>query len=97
MQIKLKLIEQLPEIIAQSVKPMEQIDSIKILQVDGLTNGQSSEGQSSSISSGSDSLPDQLVNSALKYRAQSPIVDSLLKELDLDGTSLNDLTKNLNK
>eukprot|EP01029_Cantina_marsupialis_P007336 TRINITY_DN181112_c0_g1_i1.p1 TRINITY_DN181112_c0_g1~~TRINITY_DN181112_c0_g1_i1.p1 ORF type:complete len:567 (-),score=147.04 TRINITY_DN181112_c0_g1_i1:115-1815(-) len=96
MQIKLKLIEQLPDIIAQSVKPMEQIDSIKILQVDGLTQAQNSDGQKVSDSSG-DSLPDQLVNSALKYRAQSPIVDSLLKELDLDGTSLNSFTKDLNK
>lgn len=95
MQIKLKLIEQLPEIIEQSVKPMEQIDSIKILQVDGLSNIQS--GGSESSNSSSDTLPDQLVNSALKYRAQSPIVDSLLKELDLDGASLNGLTKELNK
>ncbi len=97
MQIKLKLIEQLPEIIAQSVKPMEQIDSIKILQVDGLTQaGQTSDGQTVNSTS-SDSLPDQLVNSALKYRAQSPIVDSLLKELNLDGADLNSFTKDLNK
>ncbi|XOB62972.1 flotillin family protein [Campylobacterota bacterium DY0563] len=96
MQIKLKLIEQLPEIIAQSVKPMEQIDSIKILQVDGLTQAQNSDGQKVSYSS-ADSLPDQLVNSALKYRAQSPIVDSLLKELNLDGADLNSFTKDLNK
>ncbi|XPV67843.1 MAG: flotillin domain-containing protein [Halarcobacter sp.] len=97
MQIKLKLIEQLPEIIAQSVKPMEQIESIKILQVDGLSQqGQSSSGEQSN-SSASDSLPDQLVNSALKYRAQSPIVDSLLKELNLDGADLNSFTKDLNK
>ena len=44
-----------------------------------------------------DSLPDQLVNSALKYKAQSPIVDSLLKDLGLDGSSLNGFTKDLNK
>ena len=76
MQIKLKLIDQLPEIIAQSVKPMEQIDSIKILQVDGFANGNVSDKTSSSNNT-SESLPDQLVSSALKYRAQSPIVDSL--------------------
>jgi len=94
MQIKLRLIEELPKIIEQSVKPMEQIDSIKILQVDGLT--QSSEGGSISTNNGSsDALPDQLVSSALKYRAQSPIVDSLLKELDLDGKTLNGFTQNL--
>ena len=70
MQIKIKLIEQLPDIIAQSVKPMENIDSIKILQVDGLNHSSSSDGQGVATAS-ADSLPDQLVNSALKYKAQS--------------------------
>lgn len=93
MQIKIKLIEELPKIIEQSVKPMEQIDSIKILQVDGLT--QTQNGKEVNSRSSSDTLPDQLVNSALKYRAQSPIVDSLLKELDLDGKSLNGFTQNI--
>lgn len=96
MQIKLRLIEQLPEIIAQSVKPMEQIDSIKIVQVDGLNNISSSDGQAQNSASSS-SLPDQVVNSALKYKVQSPIVESLLKDLGLDGTSLNGLTKDLNQ
>jgi len=96
MQVKLRLIEQLPEIIAQSVKPMEQIDSIKILQVDGFGNGTSSNNQEHGNNS-SESLPDQLVTSALKYRAQSPIVDSLLKELNLDGTSLSGFTDILKK
>jgi uncharacterized membrane protein YqiK len=96
MQIKLRLIEQLPEIIAQSVKPMEQIDSIKIVQVDGLNNISSSDGQGQNSVSSS-SLPDQVVNSALKYKVQSPIVESLLKDLGLDGTSLNGLTKDLNQ
>ena len=96
MQIKLKLIDQLPEIIAQSVKPMEQIDSIKILQVDGFANGNVSDRTTSS-NNASESLPDQLVSSALKYRAQSPIVDSLLKELNLDGASLSGFTDMLNK
>jgi len=95
MQIKMRLIEELPRIIEQSVKPMEQIDSIKILQVDGLTQTGKSDGTTTTNAS-SDALPDQLVSSALKYRAQSPIVDSLLKELDLDGKTLNGFTQNLN-
>jgi len=97
MQVKLKLIDQLPEIIEQSVKPMEQIDSIKILQVDGMAGATpASDGQRPAHAT-QESLPDQLVNSALKYRAQSPIVDSLLKELDLDGSSLGGFTQELAK
>ena len=36
MQIRLAMLKYLPEIIRESVKPMENIDDIKILQVNGL-------------------------------------------------------------
>ena len=36
MNVRLALIEALPRIIAESVKPMENIEGIKILHVDGL-------------------------------------------------------------
>ncbi|MCG8425871.1 MAG: flotillin family protein [Chromatiales bacterium] len=88
-QIKLALIDQLPEIIRESVKPMEQIDGIKIFQVDGL-NGNSSNGNGEAAHNGS--LADQVVNSALRYRAQAPLVEGLLNELGLKGESLNGLT-----
>jgi uncharacterized membrane protein YqiK len=90
MQVRLALIEQLPEIIAQSVKPMEQISDIKILQVNGLngTSAQSGEGDGQ----GSTSLPDQLVNSALRYRAQAPLLDSLLNEIGVKAGDINGLT-----
>jgi uncharacterized membrane protein YqiK len=38
MQVRLALLKHLPEIIRESVKPMENIDDIKILQVNGLSN-----------------------------------------------------------
>ena len=88
MQIRMALIEHLPAIIAESVKPMEKIDGMKIIQVDGLTGGSSSGGEPGS----SGSMADQLVSSALRYRAQSPLVDSLLQEIGLEGGDLNGLT-----
>ena len=39
MQIKVKLIEHLDQIIRESVKPMENIDSIKVIQINGLNGG----------------------------------------------------------
>lgn len=36
MQIRLALLKHLPDIIRESVRPMENIDDIKILQVNGL-------------------------------------------------------------
>lgn len=89
-EIRLALIERLPQIIAESVKPMEQIDGIKIYQIDGLTGGASHSECGTGGSGGN--LSDQVVNSALRYRAQAPLVESLLNEVGLKGDSLSGLT-----
>ena len=97
MQVKLELLKQLPNIIRESVKPMEQIDDIKIIQVDGLLNsGSSSVANGEATNSSTGNLADQVVNSALRYRGQAPLVDSLLNEIGLSGSKLNDLTQGLN-
>jgi uncharacterized membrane protein YqiK len=91
-RIKQILIENLPNIIRESVKPMEQIEGIKIIQVEGL-GGSSGNGHAGAGNDGS--LADQLVNSALRYRGQAPLVDSLMEEIGLKGASLNALTSPL--
>ncbi len=92
LKIKLKLIENLDRIIAESVKPMDNIESIRIVQVEGLNGGsQAADGSSSH----GGNLSDQVVNSALRYRAQAPLVDQLLAEVGLTGGDLNGLTKAL--
>jgi uncharacterized membrane protein YqiK len=92
MQIRIDLIKALPFIIRESVKPMEQIDGIKIIQVDGLTGGSSNSSGNGDSGTGSSSLSDQLVNSALRYRGQAPLVDSLLADIGLQGGELSGLT-----
>ena len=97
MQVKLELIKTLPEIIAQSVKPIENIDGIKILQVDGL-NGAAGVGSTPSedgISKGGAGLPDQAINAALKYRTQAPLLDALMGELGIQGGRLEDMVGSL--
>ena len=94
MQIKLKLIEHLDEIIRESVKPMENIDSIKIIQVDGITGGGSNSHEGSAAGG---NLADQMVSGALRYRAQAPLVDSLLSELGIDGKNLAGLVQPVTK
>jgi len=84
-QIKLRLIAELPKIIEQSVKPMEKIDSIKILQADGLFGSAGGNSYGASSSSEVGSLPDQILNNTLKYKMQSPLVDNLLQELGIKG------------
>lgn len=95
MQIKMKLIENLDQIIRESVKPVEAIDSIKIVQVDGLTGNGGAEGASGDAPGGN--LADQVVSSALRYRAQAPLLDELLAEVGLNGTSTHGLSKPLSK
>jgi uncharacterized membrane protein YqiK len=95
MQIRLALIEQLPEIIAQSVKPMEQISDIKILQVNGMGAQGGGNGETAAAEGGNGSLADQVVNSALRYRAQAPILDSLLSEIGLKAGDINGMTEAL--
>lgn len=88
MQVRVELIKALPEIIAQSVKPMENIEGIKILQVDGL-NG----AVSSAENGAGGGIADQAVAAALRYRSQAPLIDSLMKELGFSGGDLNGLTQ----
>ena len=39
MKVKLAIVDRLQEIIRESVRPMERIEGIKILQIDGLNSG----------------------------------------------------------
>jgi uncharacterized membrane protein YqiK len=90
LQTKMALLKVLPEVIRESAKPLEAIDSIKIVQVDGITqNGGSRGGGSGTGSSGN--LATDAVAAALSYRAQAPVIDGLMKELGLDGSSLDKL------
>ncbi|MEM9402251.1 MAG: flotillin domain-containing protein [Pseudomonadota bacterium] len=93
MKIRLEMLEKLPAIIAESAKPMQQIDDIKIIQVDGLNGAPT--GSSGEAVAHQGSMADQLVSSALKYRAQAPLVDSILDEIGMDGADLNGLTAGL--
>ena len=95
MQVKLALIQALPGIIAESVKPVEKIDGIKIVQVDGLTRGGANGSGAGIAGNGGGSLADQAVTAALAYRAQQPIVDALLQEIGLKGGTLSGLTDGL--
>lgn len=90
-QVKLQLLSVLPAIIEKSVEPLKNIDSIRIAEVGGLNGGGSANGNGgAAVASGG--LGNEVVNSALRYRAAQPVVDALLAEVGLKaGGDLNHL------
>jgi uncharacterized membrane protein YqiK len=91
--LRLKLVEKIDAIIRESVKPMERIEGIKILHVDGLGGG-GGGGNGAAMESGA-GFADSVVNSALRYRAQAPLVDQLLKEIGIGGGDIGKLAQSV--
>jgi uncharacterized membrane protein YqiK len=85
--LRMRLVEKAEAIIRESVRPMERIEGIKIMHVDGLAGG----GHGGSDNHGQVGFADGIVNSALRFRAQAPIVDQLLKEIGLEGGDIQRL------
>ncbi len=74
-----KLIERIEAIIRESVKPLEKIEGIRILQVNGLGGGNAPPGGAAP------GVADDVINSALRYRVQAPLIDHLLREIGIEG------------
>jgi len=91
LQTKMALLKVLPDLVREAARPMEAIDSIRIVQVDGIT-GSHGDG-ATVIGGGEQNLANAAVSAALRYRAQAPVIDGLMKELGLDGSSLDSLVK----
>jgi uncharacterized membrane protein YqiK len=94
LSLRMQLIQALPDIIAQSAKPLEKIDSIRLFQVNGLPGLPGGpDGAQASGASGNGTLPEQVVNSALQYQVAKPIVDAIMKDAGLDNPSLSGIAK----
>ena len=81
------MLDALPSIIAAASKPMEQIDKISILDARGLHGGAGAPDGSD----GSGNLADAAVAAAMKYRVGGPLIDALMSELGMSGSSVNGL------
>ena len=82
-RLRNKLLDHIEGIVRESVKPMEKIEGIKILHVDGM-NGRGN-GESRNVT-------DEVIDSALRYRVQAPMIDNLMKEIGIEGGSLGRMT-----
>ena len=98
--LRLKLAEKIEGIIRESVKPMANIGDIKIVDVNGLpgfsgTSASGSGGSGEAVTAGgsgrSGNLADNVVSSALRYRAHQPFLDSLLKEIGMHPGEISNI------
>ncbi len=100
-ELRMQIARNLESIIRESVKPMQSIDTIKIYEVNGLpgaspngaSNGGDHRAEMPGSGNGSTSLADNVVNSALRYRAHVPFVDSLLEEIGMASGDMTNIGK----
>ena len=93
MQLKLAIVQSLPSIIRESVKPIENIEGIKIIDIGGVgaptgvspSGGPGETPLGAGPPAGGGDLIDRAVSGALRYRMQGPVVDGLLREVGLIG------------
>jgi uncharacterized membrane protein YqiK len=94
--MRMKLLDRLEAIIRESGKPLERIEGIKILQVDGLMGGSANRSDFDGAGgNGGGNFADNVVNSALRFRAQAPLVDQLLKEIGVDSGDVGKVARSM--
>mgnify|MGYP000155854659 CR=1 FL=1 len=99
LRLRLALVERMEAIIRESVKPLEKIDGVKILHVDGLAGGNAGLGGDArgGFGGGQEGWPDQLINATLRHRGQAPLVDYMLGELGISEASADGLSEALTR
>lgn len=92
LRLRLALSKELASIVSASVKPLEKIDSIRIVDLDGFAPGGAGQGGAE----GGAETADRVVNAALRHRAVAPLVDNIMAEVGLLG-GLNGLATGRNE
>ena len=95
--LRMELARNLDSIIREAVKPMENIDDIKIYELNGMPGFNSNSSNSDfvgPVSNEGGGLPENIVNAAMRYRAQVPFIDNLLDEIGMSPKEISNI-KNL--
>jgi len=93
LQVRTLLLQQLPRILEQAVRPMEKIESIRIFQVSGLPGA--GDGSGSGTPGSDATFPEQVMNSALRYQVAKPIVDAVMKDAGLSNEGITGVAQAL--
>lgn len=91
MRVKLTLIEKLPAILEQMVKPIEKVDSVRVVHMTGM--GGINSGTSGGEATGN--IADQVSKAMLGYKMQVPMVEELAKQLGVDLGNMNNTLSNI--
>lgn len=94
LQVRSLLLQQLPSILEQAVRPMEKIDSIRIFQVTGLP-GAPQPAAASAAGATAATFPEQVMNSALQYQVAKPIIDAVMKDAGLANEGITGVADSL--
>ena len=95
--LRMELARNLDSIIREAVKPMENIDDIKIYELNGMPGFNSNSANSDfvgPVSNDGGGLPENIVNAAMRYRAHVPFIDNLLDEIGMSPKEISNI-KNL--
>ncbi|HIP41866.1 MAG TPA: flotillin family protein [Campylobacterales bacterium] len=85
-EIQLAMIERLPAIIEQMIKPANNIDSIKIVDMGDGGRNLIQNGKGGTISGEKASLPEQITNAMMNYSVGNAMINDMLKESGLNDT-----------
>ncbi|MFH7041224.1 flotillin family protein [Paucibacter sp. JuS9] len=95
LQVRTLLLQQLPSVIEQAVRPMEKIDSIRIFQVNGMNAGMPGAANEGGGGGNTGTFPEQVMNSALQYQIAKPIVDAVMKDAGLSNEGITGMAQSL--
>ena len=95
LQVRTLLLQQLPKILEEAVRPMEKIESIRIVQVGGLPGTGDPRAVSGVEAGHGATFPEQVMNSALQYQLAKPIVDAVMKDAGLSNEGITGLSQAL--
>lgn len=85
MTVREQLISILPQVMEQAMKPVEKIDSIRLVDMGNGLSGLTGGGIGAVAANGSGSMADNLVGALLKNRVYGPLLDQVMSEAGLNG------------
>ena len=91
--LRMELARNLDSIIREAVKPMENIDDIKIYELNGMPGFNSNSTNQDFVGPvpNGGGLPENVVNAAIRYRAQVPFIDHLLDEIGMSPNEISNI------